>query len=111
MFEYIKIMEKRLSEEDAAELKSIYEPKIVAVPPGNARRQFAVMPDGEIRSYDDKAQYYIYSTDCGLSFKKKTENRGVSVRQRMFRESHGMSAFVKNMLFTAILDLTETPLK
>ena len=60
MFEYIKIMEKRLSEEDAAELKSIYEPKIVAVPPGNARRQFAVMPDGEIRSYDDKAQYYIY---------------------------------------------------
>lgn len=76
MFEYIKTMEKRLSEEDAAELKSIYEPKIVATPPGNARRQFAVMPDGEIRSYDDRSLDYIYSTDCGLSFKKKNGKPG-----------------------------------
>ncbi len=76
---YLDTMEKRLSETDARWLKQIYAPKVVAVPPSDARRFLCVMPDGELRCYGEKDKQtihggsgeavYIASRDCGLSWK------------------------------------------
>ncbi len=75
---WLKNMKEKLSEEDTAFLKKIYEPRVVTVPPSDACRNMAVTPDGEIRIYgaldklepnDIGTQVYISSTDCGLSWK------------------------------------------
>ena len=47
----VEAIEKRLTDSDKERLKSIYAPTVVTVPIENARRNLAVMPDGEIRSY------------------------------------------------------------
>ncbi|MBQ2704264.1 MAG: exo-alpha-sialidase [Clostridia bacterium] len=69
----------RMTNEDIAELKRIYEPTVVASPFSDALTDLAVMPDGEIRCYgyrplDDepdgkKERVYIRSVDGGLSWK------------------------------------------
>lgn len=68
-------IENRLSEEQKERLRRIYAPKIVAVPPSDARRSLCYMPDGSIRSYgseyDDtgeKVRLYYESCDGGLSW-------------------------------------------
>ncbi len=68
---YVPIMEKRLSEEDKAFLKEIYEPTAVSAGFSTAWHGLAVMPDGEIRLYDDRKgkPIYLSSGDCGLSWK------------------------------------------
>lgn len=75
---YLKQMENLLSEQDIRQLKSIYEPTVVAIPPEDARRSLCVMPDGEIRYYGmvNKTRVwgkgeavYLSSRDCGLSWK------------------------------------------
>ena len=48
---YLSAMEKRLSEEDARFLQSIYAPTVVAIPPADGCRNLCVTPDGEIRIY------------------------------------------------------------
>ncbi len=76
----IENMEKLLSDGDKRLLKEIFEPKVVACPLSDSRRDLMVMPNGEIRDYGeirkprwniagDKA--YLSSFDCGLSWKLK----------------------------------------
>ncbi|WP_135555912.1 sialidase family protein [Paenibacillus cymbidii] len=90
---YLKQMEQLLSSQDIRMLKQIYEPKVVAIPPGDARRSLCVMPDGEIRYYgevekkyaaDDGVVVYAASRDCGLSWKlyyaEHNDVLGASVR-------------------------------
>lgn len=74
-------IEKRLNENDKHRLKSIFAPTVVSVPIENARRNFCVMPDGEIRSYGlvDKTaildegmggrEAYLSSQNGGLDWK------------------------------------------
>lgn len=78
MSDFIGQMISRLPPEDRIELKSIFAPRVVAVPPNYAYRDLCVMPDGEIRHYgygrkahhnDISDPVYIASNDCGLSWK------------------------------------------
>ena len=48
---YLEMMKGLLTSFDEARLKSIYAPKMVAVPPADSRRDVMIMPDGEIRCY------------------------------------------------------------
>ena len=72
----LNVLKKNLSEEDEIFLKSIYEPRMVTVPPANGCQNMCVTPDGEIRIYGaiNKKKHtapgtlvYISSKDCGLS--------------------------------------------
>lgn len=76
---YLDNLERNLTEEENFFLKSIYEPKVVTIPPEDACRSMCVSPDGEIRIYgaDNKKYHadvgcrvYIASKDGGLSWKK-----------------------------------------
>lgn len=76
---YLNTLEKNLTEEETFFLKSIYEPKVVTIPPEDACRSMCVTPDGEIRIYgaDNKKNHsdigcrvYIASKDGGLTWKK-----------------------------------------
>ncbi|MBR5308188.1 MAG: exo-alpha-sialidase [Clostridia bacterium] len=81
MFEYIKKIEERMTENDKRLLSDIYAPEIVAVPDNNAWNKLCVTPDGAIRFYGNYRQKhvfdehncdkcYIESLDGGLSWKK-----------------------------------------
>ncbi len=64
-----------LSADETFQLKAVFEPEIVAVPPADAHRDLCVLGDGEIRHYGKKLisgqekRIYIASRDCGLSWK------------------------------------------
>jgi hypothetical protein len=84
-FWYLPKMQSLLSDFDAKELQSIYEPIVVTVPPSDTWRNICVLPDGEIRIYgsqrkkhhhDGAEQIYLASRDCGLSWKKFSTPRG-----------------------------------
>ena len=79
---YLEMMKGLLTSFDEARLKSIYAPKMVAVPPADSRRDVMIMPDGEIRCYgvvDDefrsvplisgKRMVFLSSKNCGLDWK------------------------------------------
>lgn len=77
-FDYIKVIENRLSEEETEQLKSIYAPTVVAVPLTDARRCVCVTEEGEIRAYGvvgespecpDGKKAYLSSFDGGVSWK------------------------------------------
>ncbi len=78
MFNYIKNMEARLSDDQKDMLSRIWEPTVVGTPLYDARRDLCVLPDGEIRSYGklyesrhcaaDGQIAYLSSRDCGLSW-------------------------------------------
>ncbi|MBQ8352065.1 MAG: exo-alpha-sialidase [Clostridia bacterium] len=85
MYEYIKQIENNLSKEDREFLKSVYAPRVVAVPPSDACRSMCVTPDGEIRIYGalDKKEptdvgkpVYIASRDGGLTWKTHFTEEG-----------------------------------
>lgn len=82
---YLEEMKQNLSQEEELFLKSIYEPKVVCIPPSDACRDMCVTKDGEIRiygsigkkSFDDVAtQVYISSKDCGLTWKTHLMPKG-----------------------------------
>lgn len=73
------ILKNNLSDDDKKFLMSIYEPRVVVIPPSNACQNICVTPEGEIRIYgsvgkkrhtDPGTLVYISSTDCGLSWKQ-----------------------------------------
>lgn len=76
----IKVIEKRLTNEDKTFLQSIYSPVSVVKPIDDARHHVMVTPQGEIRAYG-KINYsssrpngdraYLSSLDGGLSWKLK----------------------------------------
>lgn len=75
---WLEAMKRNLTEEDKYFLKKIYEPTAVAVPPESACRSICVSAEGEIRIYgavdrqhpdDIGTQVYIYSKDCGLTWR------------------------------------------
>jgi hypothetical protein len=76
---HIEKLQALLKPEDERQLKEIFSPRVVAVPPDDARRSICVMPDGEIRYYGFVNQtkngggsgirVYYSSYDCGLSWK------------------------------------------
>ena len=77
--QYLCDIESLMSDEDKAELQSIFAPREVCVLPEDATRQIAVCPDGEIRLYGKEdeplshwtgAPIYLASRDGGLSWKK-----------------------------------------
>ncbi|MBO7148785.1 MAG: exo-alpha-sialidase [Clostridia bacterium] len=81
MFSYIEKIASLMSEADKNEYKRIFEPRVVAVPPADSRRDVCVCADGEIRAYgarDKKVPFidesgvrtYIASRDGGLSWKE-----------------------------------------
>lgn len=83
---YLKQMKKNLTEEDKVLLKSIYEPRVVTVPPCDGSNSMCVTKDGEIRIYgsinksepdDVGTLVYISSNDCGLSWKTHLSQEGV----------------------------------
>ena len=51
VFSPIESIAKRITKNDRDRLEKIFAPTVVTVPIENARRNIAVMPDGEIRSY------------------------------------------------------------
>ncbi len=77
MYEYLKTLEKNLSDDDRRILGDIYAPRVVAVQPEDTRVGLCVCPDGELRSYgkrfnekrDCYEEIYLSSWDCGLSWK------------------------------------------
>ena len=83
---WLEPMKQRLSSEDEAFLKKIYEPTVVTIPPNQACRNMCVTPDGEIRIYgaidksepnDIGCQVVSVSNDCGLSWKTRLMKKGV----------------------------------
>jgi hypothetical protein len=79
--------------ETVQELRLIFAPRAVAVPPENASRGLMEMPDGEIRHYgfrgsvrgtgDPLEPVYLSSRDCGLSWREvvlKGPSAGAMVR-------------------------------
>lgn len=80
MFDSVKAIRDRLTEEDAYFLRKIYEPTVMAVPYTNAIHDLCVQPDGELRCYgmmtDPRGGIphtgeYVYqsSVDGGLTWK------------------------------------------
>ncbi|MCQ2450008.1 MAG: glycoside hydrolase, partial [Clostridia bacterium] len=79
-----------MTAEEKDTLKSIFEPTVVTVPPGDAGRNMCVTPDGEIRVYGreeelnqwgargGKAIYYA-STNCGLSWQKHSVKKEAAI--------------------------------
>lgn len=121
MFDYINIMKDMLSEDETRQLQAIYEPRVVAVPPFDARRDMCVMKDGEIRHYgladrkkhgDEGNVVYLSSCDCGLTWKKKYSvsnqvmgaavflpwcNHYVTIKPVRFGEHPGTYAYISAM--------------
>lgn len=121
MVNCLKIMENMLSDEDKRQLKAIYAPVRVAIPPGDARRDMCVMKTGEIRHYGaaDKTDYldegkvvYITSKDCGLSWKRRYASSNnvmgastylpwcdkyVTVKVKYIGENKGMYALISDI--------------
>jgi len=80
MNDTLKAMMDHLSSDEERQLRSIYEPTVVCVPPSDPCRSICVTPNGEIRIYgitDQKIRgdigtaIYLSSVDCGLSWKQK----------------------------------------
>ncbi|HML45641.1 MAG TPA: sialidase family protein, partial [Clostridia bacterium] len=75
----LELLNERLTQEDRAELHSIFAPRVVMTPPMDTRCGLCVLPDGEIRYYgfdkearqDFSTPVYWSSQDCGLSWKKR----------------------------------------
>lgn len=75
---YLEAMEQLLCEEDKANLRAVYAPRVVAVQPTESYNHSCIMPDGEIRLYGhtigrgkgiaNGGSGYLYSRDCGLSW-------------------------------------------
>lgn len=68
----------RMSEDDIAQLKRIYEPTVVASPPGDACRNLCVAPDGEIRIYGSKETSYTDFCDPGIEVYAASRDGGLS---------------------------------
>ena len=64
-------IEWRIEKQDAEYLKQIKAPVVTGVPLADARRDICVMRNGEIRSYGPLEDYYLSSTDCGQSWKRR----------------------------------------
>ena len=77
-YSYIKRIEELLNDDQRDVLAHIYEPRVVATPLSDSRRDVCVMPDGEIRSYgrlyaksypsDSGQAAYLSSRDAGASW-------------------------------------------
>lgn len=122
MFNYLKTMEDMLSAEEKDQLKAIYAPVRVAIPPSDARREMCILKDGEIRYYGcfetvekdgtTMSAGYLSSRDCGLNWKKVyyTSNtilgpatylpwsdKYVTVRDNRHFEATGIYAFISDI--------------
>lgn len=88
MYSYIEKIASLMTDEDRAEYSKIFEPRFVATPLENARRDLCVCADGEIRYYGAESfthldpmlfgddVIYIASRDGGLSWKKHKAQKG-----------------------------------
>lgn len=83
-------MENKIVEGVTDQLKRIYEPKVVAIPPINPYRDLVILPNGEIRHYgirktkEESIFIYISSHDYGLSW------------QEFYTPSHSPGACVRS---------------
>lgn len=121
MNEYLAAMKVRLTAQEKAQLKSIYAPKVVAVPLENAWRSLCVTASGEIRSYgslgrkhftEKGERHYLRSVDCGLSWKlfkvedPKSMGQGVlSPYTGMYLDLTSTNAATESLSSTMVEDL------
>lgn len=93
----LEVIAKRLSDADTKRLQAIYAPTVVGVPIENARRNFCVMPDGEIRSYGVIAKNEVLDEGKGgTAAYLSSENGGLDWRLVIPDASRIMGAAVRN---------------